>query len=275
MNKKLLIFSIFVFLALSSIFYFFKLYKSDKYKNSNKIENLQLLEIPDNPIIYKDVNMEIKEWTLYKNEKFNFEFKYPNDEKTKIKANSLFEAKSVSELKKEEKTYSEQGLDIFGVVSVGEQVDMLRNGTDCRMNDELKNKFLGKEFKLFYGKGGPLQVDLLYNNNLKKCAIRFIGSDGLDVSLDNFSYILAFIDGESIYFMRTSFYKIGIFDFVDLKLREIGYESSGGVVSCDSQCGKKEIEYFNYLSKNVLNDPMIKKISEIYDQLFLTFKFLK
>lgn len=235
--KKILIISIFVFIFLIGIFCFF------------------------NYIVSSDINLETEK-NMWSTKKMN--------EEMEIKVKNLFKALNINELKKEEKYYKERGIDIFGLTPLEEQIDMLKKATNCQLDNKLKNKFLEKKFKLFFGKGGPVNVDILYNDNLKKCALRLIGSDGLDVSLDNFNYILAFIDKESIYSMQRSFYKMGIFDFVDSKLEEMGYEvSERGAITCDNQCNKNTNELFNSLSKDILSDPIVKQILKIYDEMFL------
>lgn len=257
--KKILIISIFVFIFLMGIFYFFKITQNKSLDNPGNL--LSEKSIFNDAVTSKDINLETK--------KTHVAYEKMSEEMT-IKVKSLFKAQNINELEEEEKYYKERDIDIFGLTPIEEQINMLKKATNCQLDDELKSKFIKKEFKLFYGKGGPVNIDLLRNNNLKKCALRLIGSDGLDVSLDNFSYILAFVDGESIYSMQKSFYKMGVFDFVDLKLKEIGYEYAESVVSCDSQCKKKETEFFDYLSENILNDQIVKKVSKIYDEIFLT-----
>lgn len=242
-----LIILIIILSFLAGILYFFKTIQNKNFNNSGAIES-------------KSANLEEKEITKADKE--------TDEMMTKIK--KMFSAQSINDLKEEEISYKKRYLDIFGLTPLGEQLDMLRKTSDCYLDDDLKNEFIAKKFKLFYGKGGPMHVDILRNDNLGKCALRLIGSDGFDVSLDNFNYILTFIDGENIYSFRKPFYKAHTFDFVDSKLKEIGYEFlENGSVSCDNFCGKNTTNLFNQLSKNLLNDPVVTKVYKIYDEMFL------
>lgn len=137
---------------------------------------------------------------------------------------------------------------------------------NCKLTREVEEEIIS--FKLFAGGIETKDViDVVWNDNLKECGLKFVGTDGYDVSLSNYEYQVGFIKEDIVIEIDFNLFPMGVFDEIDQLWSSIGYDFESGV--CAGECSEKEVEYFESVD---YEDPLIQKVIEAYDDAVLSFR---
>lgn len=149
-----------------------------------------------------------------------------------------------------------------------EQFTILKNVSTlekCELTSDIRKQI--DRFMLFArGIESKDIIDVVWNNNLKSCGLKFIGPDGYEVSLSNYEYQAGFIREDKLVKIDLPLFPVGIFHEVDSIWSDLGYENG----SCNSTCLEKEVKYFENVD---YKDSVIEKVIDSYDQTVKSFRF--
>jgi|GEM_PF-6601662 hypothetical protein len=116
------------------------------------------------------------------------------------------------------------------------------------------------------GIGGKKLVEGIKTSN-GQCGLKFIESDGFDVSIRNYYYKTSFIVDNNIVDIRFNIFPFDSFESVDKLWSDIGYDDTSG---CDATCYEKETDYFMSFS---VDNKIEKEVIQAYDQIISSIKF--
>lgn len=140
------------------------------------------------------------------------------------------------------------------------------NLINCTLTDKVKMEI--NSFILF--DGGPAAkdiIDTVWNGNIGKCGLKFIGPDGYDAWIGNYEYEAGFLVDDKVVEIRVALFPGGVFPEVDEMWSSFGFKDG----FCDAKCEEKQIAYM----KNIdLKSPMIQNIINSYDTAVKSLRLL-
>lgn len=151
--------------------------------------------------------------------------------------------------------------------NLDKQFEILNNTAgleECELTDDIEKDI--SDFKLFDGGIGSKDIiDVIWNENLNTCGIKFVGADGYDAWLGNYEYQVGFIKDERVVEIEFELFPLWVFPEVDEMWKDIGYVDG----SCNLDCNNKQLEYMKEID---FESSMIQSIIKIYDSSINTFK---
>ena len=238
----------------------------------------QLMVRSPSPIVSpsqtSDTNKDLNTYTSQDN---FVKFQYPKELSSLINSKQFsLSSKTKQEIVDNYEKYKESGCPSNCGLLVGDptllqkQFDILTkisNLSTCTISTDDK-KVIEKDFILFTGGiGSKKQIEAIKTKN-DQCGLKFIESDGFDVSINNYYYKFGFIKDDKIIDIRFNIFPHNSFKSVDNLWSNIGYDSA--TRSCDATCYTKEADYFEKFN---IENKVEKEVIQAYDQIISTIEF--
>ncbi len=272
--KWLIILIIFLLLGATGIFAY------QNYQLKQKMVDRQPTPSPQNLISSPSLisstptdesNTDLKAYTSQDN---FVEFQYPEELSSLINSKQFsLSSKTKQEIVDNYEKYKESGCPSnCGILTddptlLQKQFDILTkisNSSTCTISTDDK-KAIEKDFILFTGGiGSKKQIEGIKTKN-GQCGLKFIESDGFDVSINNYYYKVGFIKDNKIIDIRFNIFPNNSFKSVDNLWSNIGYDST--TRSCDATCYEKEADYFEKFN---IENKIEKEVIQAYDQIIST-----
>lgn len=223
---------------------------------------------------------ETADWTMYKNAKYKFKFKYPKEcEICREESDSVVFCSRRGIIQanlKEERDFScpSPALPCWTLIKqkdpefLQEQFRILEEvNRNKGITPELRERIKSNFRLLSMGSDGIFFVDSIYNQNLESYGIRLIGYDGTDIEVSNYYYRATFLADNKVISMSAS-----LFPPADKEIYSWADQEYTKYLR-----GQENILFplTESLIEGEIKKSPINKVLETYNQMLSTFRFLE